>query len=51
MLAKAYGNRGIAYIIKSGDKQKACLDWKKACELELESCKIYIFAKEKGDCK
>jgi hypothetical protein len=28
----AYNNRGLAYM-KSGNKEKACSDWKRACEL------------------
>jgi tetratricopeptide (TPR) repeat protein len=44
----AYQNRGIIYMIKLGDKNKACSDFKRACELGL--CKVYGKAKRKNDC-
>jgi Flp pilus assembly protein TadD len=46
-LADFYDNRGITYE-RLGDKEKACSDWKWACQLG--SCKAYEAAKRKGDC-
>jgi Flp pilus assembly protein TadD len=46
--AKAYNYRGIAYM-KSGNKERACSDWKRACELG--NCNNYKVAKGRGDCK
>ncbi len=45
--ADIYDNRGITYE-RLGDKEKACSDWKKACQLG--SCKAYEAAKRKDDC-
>jgi Flp pilus assembly protein TadD len=47
--ADTYKNRGFTYMVKLGNKNKACSDWKRACELG--SCKNYELAKRKGDCK
>jgi tetratricopeptide (TPR) repeat protein len=43
-----YVNRGLFYMVKMGDKDKACEDWKKACDLG--RCKNYELAKKNGDC-
>ncbi|MCK5124811.1 MAG: tetratricopeptide repeat protein [candidate division Zixibacteria bacterium] len=48
-MAEAYENRGFLYMIKIGDKAKACTDWKKACELG--RCDNYNLAKKNGDCE
>ena len=47
--AEAYSNRGFVYMVKLGNKKKACYDWKLACELG--DCKNIRMAKEKGDCR
>src|SRR3989337_107555 len=31
--AQAYTTRGLLYLVKLGNKEKGCSDWKKACEL------------------
>jgi Flp pilus assembly protein TadD len=43
--ATVYENRGIAYE-SLGDKEKACSDWKRACQLG--SCKAYKAAHGSG---
>ena len=47
--AYAYKNRGFVYMVRLGNKIKACSDWKWACALG--SCEDYKLAKRKGDCK
>jgi tetratricopeptide (TPR) repeat protein len=47
--AEAYDNRGIAYRIKDDNKEKACSDWKKACELD--RCNSFNLAKQNGYCE
>jgi len=47
--AYAYKNRGFVYMLRLGNKIKACSDWKWACGLG--SCEDYKLAKRKGDCK
>lgn len=47
--AEAYDNRGIAYRMKDNDKERACSDWKKACELD--RCSSYDLAKQNGYCE
>lgn len=48
-LAEAYENRGFLYMVKLNDPEKACSDWKKACELG--RCNNYNMARENGECK
>jgi tetratricopeptide (TPR) repeat protein len=46
--ANAYVNRGLTYMINLESKEKACSDWKRACELG--SCNNYRVAQGKGYC-
>jgi tetratricopeptide (TPR) repeat protein len=48
-LAQAYDNRGLMYMMKLGDKDKACADLKTACELGV--CGNYDYARRIGDCQ
>jgi len=48
-LAEAYENRGVLYMTKLGQVEKACADWRRACELG--SCKNYDLAVANGDCQ
>lgn len=48
-LDHAYDNLGFIYMVKLGNKEKACLNWKRACELG--RCYNYERAKKDGDCK
>jgi len=47
--AQAYTSRGLLYLVKLGNKEKGCSDWKKACELG--ECGNYEIAKKNGDCR
>ena len=47
--AEAYYNRGFTYLVKLGDKNRGCADWKLACELG--ACQNYNLAKRNGDCR
>ena len=47
--AEPYSNRGVVYMVKLGNRKKACSDWKRACELG--DCRNYNLAKGRGDCK
>lgn len=47
-LAEAYENRGFLYMTQMHDKDKACADWKKACELG--RCANYRLSQKNGDC-
>ena len=47
--ADAYNNRGRVHMVSLGNNDKACSDWKRACELGL--CWNYTIARRKGDCK
>ena len=49
MDALAYTHRGYLFMVKMHDKDKACIDWKTACELG--DCTYYNQAKKSGDCK
>lgn len=44
-LAEAYSNRGFVYMVRFWNKNKACSDWKQACELG--DCRNYERAKKK----
>jgi tetratricopeptide (TPR) repeat protein len=46
--AACYDLRGNAYWAGVNDKDRACSDWKRSCELGL--CEKYNEAKEKGNC-
>jgi len=46
--ADALDSRGLLYLITAKDKQQACVDLNKACDLGV--CKAYKMAKRKGDC-
>lgn len=46
--ADALDARGLLYLITGTNKDKACVDLKKACEMGV--CKAYNLAKKKGDC-
>ena len=48
-LAEAYENRGVLYMVHLKQPDKACADWKKACELG--RCANYNLAKKNGDCE
>jgi tetratricopeptide (TPR) repeat protein len=47
-LAEAYENRGFLYMVKLNEPEKACADWKKACELG--RCNNYNIARDGGTC-
>ncbi|MFH1700481.1 MAG: tetratricopeptide repeat protein [Candidatus Zixiibacteriota bacterium] len=47
-LAEAYENRGFLYMVKLNEPEKACADWKKACELG--RCNNYNIARNDGAC-
>lgn len=47
--ASALINRGFIYLVHLENKEKACADWKRACELEI--CNNYRLAKEEGHCE
>ena len=47
--ALAYRNRGFLYMVKLRKKERACPDWKQACELGL--CGNYNLAKRRGLCR
>jgi tetratricopeptide (TPR) repeat protein len=49
MDAEAYKNRGFVYMVKLENREKACSDWKRACELG--NCINYNTAKSNGHCK
>ncbi len=48
-LAEAYENRGFLYMVHMSDKDKACADWSKACDLG--RCANYKLAQKNGDCE
>ncbi|MEZ5357923.1 MAG: tetratricopeptide repeat protein [Candidatus Zixiibacteriota bacterium] len=48
-LAEAYENRGFLYMVHMNNKEKACADWKKACDLG--RCDNYRLAQKNGDCE
>ncbi|MEE9441425.1 MAG: tetratricopeptide repeat protein [candidate division Zixibacteria bacterium] len=48
-LAEAFENRGYLYMVKLNDPEKACADWKKACQLG--RCNNYNIARDGGTCK
>lgn len=47
--ANAYINLGLIHLEHSGDKKKACSDWKQACNLG--SCSNYSLAQKEGYCE
>ena len=46
---KAYTDRGLVHMEQLGNKQKACSDWKRACELG--ECYHYTIGQRNGDCE
>ncbi|MBF0286264.1 MAG: tetratricopeptide repeat protein [SAR324 cluster bacterium] len=46
--SKAYLHRGSMYMMVWKNKEKACLNWDKACQLG--ECRNYDLAKKTGDC-
>ncbi|VAW75625.1 hypothetical protein MNBD_GAMMA12-2285 [hydrothermal vent metagenome] len=46
--ADALDSRGLLYLITGKNKNKACADLKKACDLGV--CKAFNMAEQKGDC-
>lgn len=46
---EAYYNRGNVFILMPGETEKACSDWKHACELG--ECEAFSFGKGEGYCE
>ena len=48
-LAMAHIDRGLVYREQLGNKEEACSDWKRACDLG--ECYYYTIAKRMGSCE